>query len=82
MVNIPALIATLHPDELQRLRSGGPTQILDSSLVDAIDRAAGGVGEGRGYYVVHGGLWPVEQREYYLREDVAEHIFGSGAQVT
>jgi hypothetical protein len=77
MVNIPELIAALLPDELDRLRSGGPGQILDGSLTAAIDRAAGGTGEGRGYYVVRGHLWPVEGREYYLREDVAEHIFGT-----
>ncbi|MFP3461100.1 hypothetical protein R5O87_09645 [Arthrobacter globiformis] len=76
MVNIPDLIAALLPDELERLRSGGPGHILDGSLTAAIDRAAGGTGEGRGYYVVRGHLWPVEAREYHLREDVAEHLFG------
>jgi len=40
MVNIPELIAALQPDELARLRSGGAAQVLDGSLLAAIDRAA------------------------------------------
>ena len=44
-------------------------------MLDAIDRAAGGPGEGRGYYIVRGSLEPLERRNYYLREDVADAIF-------
>ncbi|MCA4132474.1 hypothetical protein [Arthrobacter sp. M4] len=77
MVNIPALIDGLAPDEVSRLKSGGPGQVLDSDLLAAIDRAAGGPGEGRGYYVVKGHLWPIEAREYHLRQDVAAVLFGS-----
>lgn len=75
MTNISALISSLQPHELELLRSRGPEQALDSGLMSAIDRAAGGPGEGRGYYVVRGHLWPVEEREYHLRDDVAEQVF-------
>jgi hypothetical protein len=75
MVDIPGMIAALQPAELETLRSRGREQILDAGLVAAIDAAAGGPGEGRGYYVVNGPLWPVENREYHLRSDVAAAIF-------
>ncbi|BAS17890.1 hypothetical protein AHiyo8_61930 [Arthrobacter sp. Hiyo8] len=34
-------------------------------------------GRGRGYYVVSGSLYPVEARDYHLREDVAEALFAA-----
>ncbi|MBO1269211.1 hypothetical protein [Arthrobacter cavernae] len=79
MTNIQGLISALRPDELAMLQQGGPDQILDRSMVDALDRAAGGPGEGRGYYVVHGSLEPVELRNYYLREDVAAAVLATAA---
>jgi hypothetical protein len=82
MVDIPGMISALQPAELDTLRSRGPGQILDSRLVAAIDRAAGGPGEGRGYYVVRGPLWPVENREYHLRSDVASAIFHEASTFT
>jgi hypothetical protein len=77
MVDIPGMIAALQPAELEILRSRGREQVLDAGLVAAIDAAAGGPGEGRGYYVVNGPLWPIENREYHLRSDVASAIFDS-----
>jgi hypothetical protein len=77
MVDVTGMLHSLRPEELETLRSRGPAQILDEALLRAIDTAAGGPGEGRGYYVVKGHLWPVENREYHLREDVAEELFGS-----
>ncbi|MDP9884404.1 hypothetical protein J2W21_001917 [Sinomonas atrocyanea] len=79
MVDVTGMLHALRPEELQTLRSRGPAQILDEALLEAIDTAAGGPGEGRGYYVVHGHLWPVENREYHLRADVAEELFGPEA---
>ncbi|MBT2512534.1 hypothetical protein [Arthrobacter sp. ISL-30] len=78
MVNIPGLINSLLPQDLDRLQQQGPDQVLDLAMVEAIDRAAGGPGEGRGYYVVKGSLEPRELRNYYLREDVAAALFTPG----
>ncbi|MBT8160376.1 MULTISPECIES: hypothetical protein [Arthrobacter] len=74
MCDIPGLISRLEAEELARLRESGRERSLDSDLIDAIDTAAGGPGEGRGYYVVSGSLYPVEARDYHLREDVAEAV--------
>ena len=80
MPNIPALIGALQPEDLAILRQRGPNQVLERAMIDALDRAAGGPGEGRGYYVVHDRLAPLahpHQREYYLRDDVASAIFAA-----
>jgi plasmid stabilization system protein ParE len=77
MTDIHGLISSLPPEDLAVLQERGPDQRLDRDrdMLDAIDRAAGGPGDGRGYYVVRGSLIPLERRNYYLREDVAEAIF-------
>lgn len=75
MCDIPGLISRLEAKDLARLRELGTEQPLEPQLVAAIDSAAGGPGEGRGYYVVTGSLYPVEARDYHLREDVAEAVF-------
>lgn len=56
MVDVHRMIMSLRSDEIERLLSRGPDQILDPQARAAIDRAAGGPGEGRGYYVVRGPL--------------------------
>ena len=75
MTDIQGLIGALLPEDLALLQERGPDQLLDPDMLDAIDRAAGGPGEGRGYYVVRGSLRPLERRHYYLRDDVAAAIF-------
>ena len=75
MTNIHGLISSLLPEDLALLQERGPDQRLDRDMLDAIDRAAGGPGEGRGYYIVRGSLIPLERRNYYLREDVAAALF-------
>ena len=75
MTDIRGLISSLRPEDLALLQERGPDQRLDRDMLDAIDRAAGGPGEGRGYYIVRGSLEPLERRNYYLREDVADAIF-------
>ena len=75
MTNIHGLISSLLPEDLALLQERGPDQRLDRDMLDAIDRAAGGPGEGRGYYIVRGSLIPEELRHYYLREDVSAAIF-------
>lgn len=75
MTDIHGLISSLLPDELATLQQRGQDQLLDRAMVNALDRAAGGAGEGRGYYIVRGSLEPRERRNYYLREDVAAALF-------
>ena len=79
MTNIHGLISSLLPEDLALLQERGPDQRLDRDMLDAIDRAAGGPGEGRGYYVVRGSLIPEERRNYYLREDVSNALFAPSA---
>ncbi|MCA4134779.1 hypothetical protein [Arthrobacter sp. M4] len=74
MCDIPGLLQSLRPEELAQLKQRGGDGVLEAPLVDAIDRAAGGPGEGRGYYVVRGQLYPAETRSYYLRSDVAAAV--------
>jgi hypothetical protein len=75
MTDIQGLISSLRPEDLAALQERGPGQLLSPDMLDAIDRAAGGPGEGRGYYVVRGSLMPLERRQYFLRDDVVEAIF-------
>lgn len=75
MTDIQGLINSLEPEDLAVLMERGPDQLLDRDMLDAVDRAAGGPGEGRGYYVVRGSLEPLERREYYLRDDVVAALF-------
>ncbi|WP_427131161.1 hypothetical protein [Pseudarthrobacter sp. S9] len=74
MTDIRRLISSLPPEDLALLQERGRDQRLDRDMLDAIDRAAGGPGEGRGYYVVRGSLEPLEHRNYYLRDDVAAAV--------
>lgn len=75
MTDIQGLIRSLQPEDLAVLQERGQDQRLDRDMLDAIDRAAGGPGEGRGYYIVRGSLIPLERRNYYLRGDVAAALF-------
>ncbi|XAS66981.1 hypothetical protein V3C33_16145 [Micrococcaceae bacterium Sec5.7] len=75
MPDIQGLISSLLPEDLALLQQHGPNNLLERAMIDAIDRAAGGPGEGRGYYIVRGSLEPSERRNYYLREDVAAALF-------
>jgi hypothetical protein len=75
MTDIQGLIGSLRPEDLAVLQERGPGQLLGRDMLDAIDRAAGGPGEGRGYYVVRGSLEPLERRQYYLRDDVVAALF-------
>ena len=79
MTDIQGLINSLRPEDLALLQERGRGQLLSPDMLDASDRAAGGPGEGRGYYVVRGSLAPLERRRYYLRDDVAAAIFAPSA---
>ncbi|MDV8148056.1 MULTISPECIES: hypothetical protein [Arthrobacter] len=75
MTDIQGLVSSLRPEDLTALQERGPDQVLAPEMLDAIDTAAGGPGEGRGYYVVRGSLVPLERRQYFLRDDVVAAIF-------
>jgi hypothetical protein len=79
MPDIHSMIRALSPEARARILESGPGAELHRGLRDAIDEAAGGPGEGRGYYVVDGHLDPEEQRRYVLRADVTEALFGQTA---
>ena len=74
MPDVEGLLGRLTQGELERLRTLRADGFLPGSLVSAIDRAAGGPGEGRGYYVA---AKPAVRREfiaYVLRPDVAKAL--------
>ena len=48
MTDIQGLISSLRPEDLAVLQQRGPDQLLGRDMLDAIDRAAGGPGEGHG----------------------------------
>jgi plasmid stabilization system protein ParE len=75
MTDIQGLIGSLQPEDLALLQERGPAQLLDRDMLDAIDRAAGGPREGRGYYRVPGSREPLERRQYHLRDDVVAALF-------
>ena len=54
MADIAAVLGRLAPNELEELRERGPHGHLSRQLVEALDRAAGGPGQGRGFYVPTG----------------------------
>lgn len=80
MVDIAGLIRALGPEELEEIRRAGRLGPLSPSAVAAIDRAAGGPGEGRGYYVYPESDRTGDTRTFVLRHDVAAEIFGPATQ--
>jgi hypothetical protein len=81
MADIAAVLGRLTPEELDGLRAVGPQGYLTRPLTEALDRAAGGPGAGRGYYVPSGSVSPTGGPHLILRSDVAGWLFGAGAQV-
>lgn len=76
MADIAALLGRLSPSELEELRALGPQGHLGKHLTDALDRAAGGPGAGRGYYVPSGSVSATGGPHIILRSDVAGWLFG------
>ena len=76
MADIAAVLGRLTQDELDELRSLGPSGHLTRRLTDAIDRAAGGPGAGRGYYVPNGSVSSTGGPHVVLRSDVSGWLFG------
>jgi hypothetical protein len=77
MANIAQVLGRLTPDELDELRTLGPQGHLPRYLVDALDRAAGGTGAGRGYYVPTGNVSATGGPLLVLRSDVSGWLFNT-----
>ncbi|MGX5715535.1 hypothetical protein [Arthrobacter sp. MAHUQ-56] len=76
MANIADVLGRLTPEERDELRDLGPQGHLPRHLVDALDRAAGGAGSGRGYYVTSGNVSATGGPLLVLRSDVAGWLLG------
>ena len=81
MADIASLLGRLTPDELEELRAVGPQGFLPRHLMEAIDRAAGGPGAGRGYYVPAGSVSATGSPHLILRSDVSDWLLGPVPQV-
>ena len=81
MADIAAVLGRLTPEEFDGLRALGPAGHLPRLLTDALDRAAGGPGAGRGYYVPTGSVSATGGPHFVLRSDVSGWLFGSVAPV-
>ena len=74
MADVPGMLQALRPEEMEAIRQLGPGGVLSPALVAAIDAAAGGPGEGRGYYVYAAGASGAD-KAYTLQADVAQVVF-------
>jgi hypothetical protein len=81
MANIAEILGRLTTEELDGLRGLGPQGHLTKPLVEALDRAAGGPGAGRGYYVPTGSVSETGGPHLVLRSDVSAWLFGAAGQV-
>lgn len=77
MVDIDGVLGRLAPAELREIRVLGPRGFLRPSLPASLDRAAGGPGEGRGYYVSAKCFDANGTPAFVLRADVAAKVFGA-----
>jgi hypothetical protein len=82
MADIAAVLGRLTPPELDGLRALGPDGHLTRPLIEALDRAAGGPGAGRGYYVPNGSVSATGGPHLVLRSDVSGWLFGAASQMT
>lgn len=81
MADIAAVMGRLSLGELEELRALGPQGHLGRELIEALDRAAGGPGAGRGYYVPNGSVSATGGPHVVLRSDVSSWLFGQSQQV-
>jgi hypothetical protein len=80
VADIAAVLGRLTLDELEEIHAAGPHGHLSRRIVEALDRAVGGPGSGRGYYVPAGSVSATGSPHLILRSDVAAWLFGSPAQ--
>jgi hypothetical protein len=76
MADVKGLMRGLAPHEIEEIQGIGPDGPLTPKLLHAIDRAAGGPGEGRGYYVYGKTVDQDRPRRFVLRADVCAELFG------
>lgn len=74
MADIEAVLRRLTSEEFEQLIAAGPHGHLSRHLLDALDRAAGGPGAGRGYYVPSGSVSDTGGPHMILRNDVASWL--------
>lgn len=74
MADIDAVLAGLTAEELNEMESIGPKGHLGRHLLDALDRAAGGPGAARGFYVLDGTVNGNGGQFYVLRDDLSDRI--------
>ena len=77
MTDVKSLVRALTPREVDEILQLGPAGPLTPRLLHAIDRAAGGPGEGRGYYVYGTPAHQDRPRPFVLRGDVCAELFGA-----
>lgn len=77
MAEIAAVLGRLTQDEINEFAGLGPEGHLPRHLVDALDRAAGGPGAGRGYYVPTGSVSATGGPHLRLRSDAAAWLFAN-----
>lgn len=75
MAEINAVLAGLTAEELRDIKALGPKGHLDRTLIDALDRAAGGPGAGRGFYVLDGTVNGNGGQFHILRSDLSDRVF-------
>lgn len=76
MTDVKNLVRALTPREIDEILRLGPAGALTPRLLHAIDRAAGGLGEGRGYYIYGTPTHQDRPRPFVLRADVCTELFG------
>lgn len=76
MGDVKRVVRGLAPHEIEELHRIGPAGPLPPKLLHAIDRAAGGPGEGRGYYIYGTPANSDRPRPFVLRTDVCNELFG------
>jgi hypothetical protein len=79
VADIAAVLGRLTTAELEEIHATGPQGHLSRRIVEALDRAAGGPGGGRGYYVPAGSVSGTGSPHVVLRSDVAAWLFGHSA---
>ncbi|KNC19964.1 hypothetical protein AC792_03625 [Arthrobacter sp. RIT-PI-e] len=75
MADVKGVVQRLAPREISELHRIGPDGPLTPKLLHAIDRAAGGPGEGRGYSVYARVIDRDRPRRFVLRTDVCAELF-------
>lgn len=82
MADIATVLGRLTPAEHEELRGLGPKGHLPRHLQEAIDRAAGGTGAGKGYYVPTGNVSSTGGTLLMLRNDVSTWLAATPSKLS